>query len=66
MKKKINSAFSEEDYFEEIISRDIRRLGNEISMMSQKQFRRGYSETLKYYRALRTVSEYYGLKNWGI
>jgi hypothetical protein len=35
-------------------------------MMSQKQFRRGSSDSLKYYMALKKVSEYYGLKNWGI
>lgn len=61
--KKINSAFSEMNLLEEILAYDIRNVGSEISNMSQKKFRRGDNEMLKYYQALKKVSEFYGFKN---
>lgn len=63
MKKKINSAFNEMDYLEGILAKDIRHVGNQINNMSQKKFRRGDNELLKYYHALKKVSEFYGFKN---
>lgn len=61
--KKINSAFSQMNLLEEILAYDIRNVGSEISNMSQKKFRRGDNEMLKYYQALKKVSEFYGFKN---
>lgn len=61
--KKINSGFNQMNLLEEILAYDIRNVGSEISNMSQKKFRRGDNEMLKYYQALKKVSEFYGFKN---
>ncbi len=63
MKKKINSAYNEMDFLESLLAKDIRIVGDQISSMSQKKFRRGDNEMLKYYQALKKVSEFYGFKN---
>lgn len=64
--KKINSSFDEKDLLEGLIARDIRSLEKQIYNMSQKKFRRGDAEELKYYEALKAVLRYYNFKNEGI
>ncbi len=61
--KKINSSFNEMNLLEQVLAYDIRRVGNEISNMSQKKFRRGGNDSLRYYQALKKVSEFYGFRN---
>ncbi len=64
--KKINSSYTEENIFEEIITQDMRNIGYEISNMSQKKFRRGDDDLIKYYTAFKVISEFYKVKNRGI
>jgi hypothetical protein len=60
--KKINSSYTERDCLEDILTEDMRKIGLEISNMSQKKFRRGDSELVKYYKAFHDVVEFYGFK----